>query len=134
MAADRCYSTQLGWLRWSFLKISERKTPEVAHCVVRCREGTRGGRRKDSERELGICSHCCTASYLLAGRSIGRPKWGIEILFNGERVMVRGTLPGAVDQHQSGMGFRERGGLSIREGTQARRRTAAESTPAGFDC
>jgi hypothetical protein len=28
---------------------------------------------------------------LLADHSIGRPKWGVENLFDGERVLVRGT-------------------------------------------
>ena len=60
---DGCYSMLSVWLKWSFLKISERKTPEVAHCGFGIwpegQDGTEKTRKRKTELELefGFCSH-----------------------------------------------------------------------------
>jgi hypothetical protein len=71
---------------------------------------------------------------LLADHSIGRPKWGVENLFDGERVLVRGTVgPGAVDHDRCGKRSREHGWLSIREAPHPGGALAAESRLASHD-
>lgn len=36
---------------WSFMKISERKTPEVAHCVVRLTTTVEKGKREEEKKK-----------------------------------------------------------------------------------